>query len=368
MMKKNFLCKLLYASGILKLIQWFNNLTQKRVTILMFHRVGSYRPGEPAGLPTLFVQPESFRQIIAVIQKHYNVISMSEYCRRISNDEPLPRNSLVITFDDGYRDSFRNAFPLLKQHHLPFLLYIPSALLNGGVDYWWDCVYNLCVSLTPKQLLAGITAAHLENGIEMDLINAITCLQNDRHIMALRFVEAVGELPELLRKKIIAKLEMIYAEGKPGLPGESEIMDFADVKMLLEMGGEIGSHTISHRFLDKAPASLVWEEVAASKKAIEKKLSTDVLSFAYPAGRMTPEIRDKVEQAHYMTACTIEEGVNAKLSDPYLLNRVNVSEELIVDRNGQFSTAIFMTRLVLSGLKRFKRWRFFKPFQTQGLQ
>ncbi len=361
-MKKDFICKFLYASGVLKLIQWVNHLRQKRVTILMFHRVGKYCPGEPAGLPTLFVQPESFRQIVDVIQKHYTVISMSEYCRRISNKEQLPRNSLVITFDDGYRDSFRNAFPLLKQHHLPFLLYLPSALLNGGVDYWWDRLYNLCVSLPPKQLIAGITAAQLENEVEADLRHAITDRWEDPHSMALGFVETVGDLQTSQKKKVVSKLENIFADMTNTRMEASEIMDFSDVKTFLKMGGEIGSHTISHLFLDKAPETMVWEEVVTSKKAIEKKLNVEVLSFAYPAGKVTRAVRDIVEKAGYRNACTIAEGVNDRQDDPYLLKRVNVSEELIVDRDGRFSAAIFMTRLVLSDFKRFKgikRWRFF---------
>ncbi len=356
MMKKDLFCKLLYASGILKLIQIFNNFTQKRVTIVMFHRVGKYRPGEASGLPTLFVQPESFKKIVDVIRKRYNVISMSEYCRRISSGEPFSRNSLIITFDDGYRDSFRNAFPLLHQHKLPFLLYIPSVILNGGINYWWDRVYNLCILFPPKQLLTALATCHLNNDIEATLINVISGFQDNRHNMALRFVEAMCELPTPTRKNVISHLERIYTADKSRKLPESDIMGFSDVQMLADMGGEIGSHTITHCFLDNAPEKLVWEEVASSKKEIENKLNTEVLSFAYPAGRVMPEIRDKVEKAHYLNACTIEEGINDRQQDPYLLNRVNISEELVVDRNGEFSKAIFLTRLIFSGyLARFPK-------------
>jgi len=106
--------------------------------------------------------------------------------------------------------------------------------------------------------------------------------------------------------------------GRPGWLSEE------DLKILDEGGVSIGSHTLNHAYLPELPVSRVQEEIAGSKKRLEGILGHEVTLFSYPAGGVTPQIREFVEKAGYAGAVTTNYG--KERHDPYSLHRVKVGD------------------------------------------
>ena len=100
------------------------------VPILMYHRFG-YEEG------TLFVTPENFSKQMDYLQnKNYKVISLEELVNGIKSGKKFPRNSVVITIDDGYEDNHKYAYPVLKNHNFPATIFIVSSYIDNNPEYF----------------------------------------------------------------------------------------------------------------------------------------------------------------------------------------------------------------------------------------
>jgi peptidoglycan/xylan/chitin deacetylase (PgdA/CDA1 family) len=94
---------------------------------------------------------------------------------------------------------------------------------------------------------------------------------------------------------------------------------------------------MSHTLLTQISASEASRELAQSRTEIEDQLGKPCELFAYPNGNVNPEVRRAVEAAGYRLAFTTKPGRWKALTDPYLIPRVNISENHLVGPGGKFS-------------------------------
>lgn len=81
--------------------------------------------------PLLGVSPENFRRQMRFLARHkYNVISLTELVQAMTDKKKLPRNTVVLTFDDGREDNYIWAFPLLKKYNFPATIFVIVDSLN----------------------------------------------------------------------------------------------------------------------------------------------------------------------------------------------------------------------------------------------
>jgi peptidoglycan/xylan/chitin deacetylase (PgdA/CDA1 family) len=99
-------------------------------------------------------------------------------------------------------------------------------------------------------------------------------------------------------------------------------MDAGEIREWLASGQEIGSHSLTHRNLSKLSQSEAREQIMGSKKKLEDTFGIAVRHFAYPGGKWTPMVRDLVQEAGYVTACTTEFGVNTAQTPQFELKRI----------------------------------------------
>lgn len=94
-----------------------------QLRVLMYHKVA-----EDADFLT--VTPAQFEQQLSIIKKTYTPVRLSEVIEHISNKKALPKNAVLISFDDGYEDNFTNAYPLLQQYNMPFCIFLVSGFVG----------------------------------------------------------------------------------------------------------------------------------------------------------------------------------------------------------------------------------------------
>jgi len=87
--------------------------------ILMYHSFDSSRTKEFAAVSNT----NFYKQMAFIKEKGYKVIPLNDYCRLLKDKKPIPRNSLVITIDDGYKDNLE-AIKVLKEFDFPATLFI----------------------------------------------------------------------------------------------------------------------------------------------------------------------------------------------------------------------------------------------------
>lgn len=276
--------------------------------ILMYHRVNDDRDAFFSGsLPTA-----AFRAQMTYIAKHFPVVSLEEFSRK-----GLPSNGhkyfVAITFDDGYRDNFLYAFPVLRELGLPATLFLATGYIESGELPWHDQV-RLAFKLSTQRRLSlgdlGGPEASLDSPREriQALASALAWLR--------RLTEKSREaaLPELLRSLRVS----------PPLTLPNIMLSWDEIRRMTQHKVDFGAHTITHPVLAGLSPGRLEEEIGGSKRTIEGRLQLPVRHFAYPFGRPF-DIGDRapaiVRQAGFATAATTIWGCNRPGDDPYSLKR-----------------------------------------------
>lgn len=137
------------------------------VPILMYHHVGN-KSG------SLYVRPDIFaNQMNYLVQKGYNTVTLPDIMNSLINGQPLPQKPVVITFDDGYRDVYENAYPVLRQNNQKATIFLITQLLGGGDYMNWEEVREMAGNplitignhTLSHRALTSITPAEIKNEI-----------------------------------------------------------------------------------------------------------------------------------------------------------------------------------------------------------
>ena len=137
--------------------------------------------------------------------------------------------------------------------------------------------------------------------------------------------------PELLSRGLPATMFVVsgYLDGRRTFTWDRHdhdrerirLVDRSGLREATAGGLDIGSHTVSHRWLRHLTPGEVAVELMASRAEIEDVLQRPVTSFAYPMGGWNPTIRTQVAAAGYDTAITVDRGRNGTRHDPLSLRR-----------------------------------------------
>lgn len=109
-----------------------------KVNVLMFHHIETAEEAKPRNEGSLAVDPGWFRKDMEYLKtKGYNVIKMNDLIS-FFNGASLPKKSVLITFDDAYRDNYTNMWPILKECGYPATIFVPTGHVNGDNYLTWD--------------------------------------------------------------------------------------------------------------------------------------------------------------------------------------------------------------------------------------
>ncbi len=117
---------------------------QLRVTILMYHHVGTQPPGADAVRRDLTVDPATFaKQMDYLARAGFTPITQARLFRALLYGEPLPDKPVLLTFDDGYEDCYQQAVPVLLQHGFPATFYVLAGKVGSPGYMNWSQVLDL---------------------------------------------------------------------------------------------------------------------------------------------------------------------------------------------------------------------------------
>lgn len=130
--------KVLKISGTARLIFLFKErIRVNGCYILLYHRVADERH------ESVSASIENFPRQISFLVKHFSIITMERLINSIKNRKPLPLNSVIITFDDGYKDVFTNAYPALKKHNIPAIVFVTTDYMQSPVNSHQSAIYEM---------------------------------------------------------------------------------------------------------------------------------------------------------------------------------------------------------------------------------
>ena len=133
--KKQRLSELLELRFIQKLLL---KRKMKHLSILAYHSIQPLQNNYPFNPEIISAEPETFRKQMAFVKKYFNVINFKQLHEIYQNNQQLPPNSLIITFDDGYSDNFGTMLPILEEFDLTACVYISTNYINENHVFWFD--------------------------------------------------------------------------------------------------------------------------------------------------------------------------------------------------------------------------------------
>ncbi len=134
-----------------------------KLRILMYHKVHVNRRD------FLTVDVEQLKEQLVFIQKNFNVIRLSELVAHVKDGHPLPENALLITFDDGYVDTHKLAYPIFKEMNMPFCVFLVADFI--GKKHLYDGDLQEFMSASQLVEMQELVEYGLHSNSHQDIMN-----------------------------------------------------------------------------------------------------------------------------------------------------------------------------------------------------
>lgn len=115
-------------------ILYFFPKNDRKIPIFAYHRVCPlYHKKE---IQYFNVYPEEFDKQMGHLKDHFEVITVSSYLQKLKTSN-ISGNEVCITFDDGFKDNYIYAYPILKKHGLKASFFLTTKYIGGNTIFPW---------------------------------------------------------------------------------------------------------------------------------------------------------------------------------------------------------------------------------------
>jgi peptidoglycan/xylan/chitin deacetylase (PgdA/CDA1 family) len=282
-----------------------------KTLVVMYHRFGSSDGA---------IAAQSFEQQLDYLKARYNVVPLSFVAERLAGKQSLPPNLAVITIDDGYRDAYEVAMPLLKKRNLAATLFVATGFVDGKTWLWTD---------KTRYLLSQAKSPTLEASLNNRKLRLEINGRASRARAASLINAEMKRMSDAAKEKAIDRLAASFGVELPARPpAEFAPLSWGQVKEMEAAGVEIGSHTVTHPILTNVDGRRLSDELNGSRDTLESILDRKVNLFCYPNGDFNSEIKREVRRAGYTCAVTTDYGFNDDRSDALALSRIPSGDDL----------------------------------------
>jgi peptidoglycan/xylan/chitin deacetylase (PgdA/CDA1 family) len=153
----------------------------RRLPVLLYHHIGSERPG---AYPYLTVQPRRFERHMRWLSTHgYTTITPSDWMAWRNEGRALPHRPVMITFDDAYADLCKFAFPTLKKYGFRATVFVATELI-GRTNEWDENRFTQFPLMSEPQLREWASEGVIELGAHSRTHPDLTSLDGDDELIA----------------------------------------------------------------------------------------------------------------------------------------------------------------------------------------
>jgi peptidoglycan/xylan/chitin deacetylase (PgdA/CDA1 family)/glycosyltransferase involved in cell wall biosynthesis len=302
----------IYRSGAFLLLRKIHRrIFGSGIRILFYHRVtADAAPPDIRGRQLLTAH--EFERHLKHLRRHYDIISLADAVQALQSGASLPQNTVVITFDDGYRDNYTVALPLLEKYKAPATVFVVTSAIDGE-PLWFDDMRRWFEQTKVETLRME------EAGEEFSLADATARRKALEKV--LKFLKSVpgSRLPALL-----ADLRNNLKVGQEG-DGAAlrETLSWDELRALASSDRiTIGAHTVTHPILPNLEPEEIAREIRDSVEVLSRRLARPIQFFAYPNGDCNVAARRAVREMN-LVACSVGGGgFNPPGSDLTALSRL----------------------------------------------
>jgi peptidoglycan/xylan/chitin deacetylase (PgdA/CDA1 family) len=254
--------------------------------VLRFERVRPRRGGRFQPLKSGEITPRFLDRTVRALKRwKYDFVTMDEVCRR-AVILAQRRRFVCVTFDGGYKDVARAAYPILVHHRVPFTVYVPTAFPDGVGAAWWLALERIIARENRVSLMIDRTERHYS-------IRALT----EKNELFEYLSSWLRQLPPPELAAAINDLCKRYSVDLISLTRD-EMMEWSDLERLAaDPLVTIGCATVNYPLLSNLREADAVREMTMGKAVTETAFHRDVRHFAFPFGN-----RDAFRRAHVVMA------------------------------------------------------------------
>lgn len=303
----------LKTAGVFSLVDK-SRWRQDRLLILAYH--GLSLDDEHEWDPSLYMTPECFRRRMQLLKEsNCTVLPLAEAVHSLYRGD-LPEKCVVLTFDDGNYDFYKEAQPILRGFGFPVTVYLTTYYSHYAKPVFdVICSYLLWKGRRARLDLREITGQEMTVDLSDDRSRTNTAVglrkfASDKNLSA--------EEKDSLAVSIAAQLKIDYDAlcAKRLL----HILSPDEVKKLAEEGVDIQLHTHRHRM--PRERSLFLREIEENRHSIQAMTGALSSHFCYPSGVYDEAFLPWLEEAGIASATTCDVGFATRQSRPLLLPRL----------------------------------------------
>lgn len=312
-----------------------------RFIILMYHRTLKKNTSETYMHDAMYVDPKVFDMQVKYLKNNFTIGTLEEACKwknsekKVDNKKPY----CIVTFDDGWKDFYEHAYPILKSNNVSATVFLPTDFIGTSKNFWTESLAKILVAIKRNNIDTNV-AGNITNEIAKHIASM------DGSIDA-RIDEAeklLKTLPNVEINHILSVLAEAF-DVDTSLSCDS-FLSWEDIKEMHASGVvSFGSHTKTHQILTAVSEEVIREELLQSRNAlIEKKVvSSSFIPFSYPNGNFTDRIAGMVKESGYSLAVTTNSGWNKFAEserDLYKLSRAGIHQDMS-SSNSMFACRIY---------------------------
>lgn len=323
--KREFLARALGRMGVLGLLERAAATWRPALVVLTYHRIAESH-ADLFYEPVISATPESFRAQVEWLHNRFRLLTLHELVAQVQSGIPWRGPMVLLTFDDGYRDNFDVAVPILRELNIPATFFIPTAFLESPRLPWWD---HVAYVIKQTQMRRFMLERNASDGAPPPLVIDLETMPRTAAIMTIVRTFLDGTIADerwfLDQLNSRAKVDV----DREGL-GRVLFMTWDHVRALADSGAglTIGSHAHSHHRLAGLDDDSQRDELARSKRILEAQLDREITALAYPygwPGTYTESTKVLAAEVGYHLAFASREGVNRLGTlDPFEVVRLGV--------------------------------------------
>ena len=299
--------KLIRWAVLLGFVRLRRACTGRRHIILTFHRVrpANQSPDPFDTCPSLSVT--LFREILEYVRTSMHVVSLRHILRQDCDVPP----AAAITFDDGWKDNYDIAFPVLRELHVPATVFVATGKIGSSSPF-------------RQQSLGSVFRRTTQPG-------GNSCGEDLRSVLGLP--SNISLTPDLYRTIVQAwkasddvTPETVLSNITSATLDDSErtrcFLNAEEIREMSNSNIDFGSHTVSHAILPKQSIDRMRMELTDSRSALEAIVDCDVDMIAYPNGDYSPHVIRCAQDAGYRIGCSTATGALSGQEFPMRLPRI----------------------------------------------
>lgn len=301
-----------YGSGLAALTR---NLTRSKIPILTYHSVSDFEGEEPSclDLTRMRVRRKEFRRQMEYLARHYHTITLEDLLRARSGHCPLEPNPCIITFDDGYLDTYENAVPVLEELGLKATFFVIGRTTRNGELSWLHAVDEI-LDTVPTPRCASVFQKAARSFFAYP--GAVSKDELCRDL--LRYFD---EHPRSDRTRFLHEVRAaLHGES----PRKQRFLDASHITALHKRGFEIGCHSMEHDPMAQLSDAELLADIRQCKEVLAEILGRPPRIFCYPIGSFDGRVINALAREGFACAVTTIPGLNDMSTDPFVLHRMMV--------------------------------------------